>query len=71
MYNKAQQDKVIAKHKMELDDAEQVKVELEKEYYEALSDLEELRGDNTELNAMIENQINSEIKKLEKEFEEI
>lgn len=56
VYTKSQQDKVIAKHKMEIDESELVKVELEKEYYEALADLEELRGDNTELNAMIETQ---------------
>lgn len=55
-YSNTQKDKLIEKHEMQLDEAEQVKVELEKEYYEALADLEELRSDNTELNAMIENQ---------------
>ncbi len=55
-YSNSQKDKLIEKHEMQLDEAEQVKVELEKEYYEALADLEELRSDNTELNAMIENQ---------------
>ncbi len=61
-YNNSQQDKLIEKHRMELDEASQVKAELEKEYYEALADLEELRGDNTELNAMIETQ-KDELKK--------
>jgi hypothetical protein len=61
-YNNSQQDKLIEKHKMEIDEAAQVKAELEKEYYEALADLEELRGDNTELNAMIETQ-KAELKK--------
>lgn len=55
-YNNTQQDQLIEKHKMDLDEAATVKAELEKEYYEALADLEELRGDNTELNAMIEDQ---------------
>ncbi|NND31326.1 MAG: hypothetical protein HKN76_01960 [Saprospiraceae bacterium] len=61
-YNNTQQDQLIEKHKMDLDEAATVKAELEKEYYEALADLEELRGDNTELNAMIENQ-KEELKK--------
>ncbi|MDH3245239.1 MAG: hypothetical protein OEM26_11530 [Saprospiraceae bacterium] len=56
LFDKSQQKQLIEKHQVELDDAEKVKVELEKEYYEALADLEELRGDNTELNAMIETQ---------------
>ena len=37
-------------------EAEQLNTELEKQYYEALSDLEEMRGDNDELNTMIETQ---------------
>ena len=61
-YNNSQKAKLIEKHEMKLDEAEQVKVELEKEYYEALADLEELRSDNTELNAMIETQ-KDELKK--------
>lgn len=40
----------------QLDEAEQLKAELEKEYYEALSELEEMRGSNEELNALIEKQ---------------
>lgn len=35
---------------------EELKVELEKQYYEALSELEEMRGSNEELNALIEQQ---------------
>lgn len=61
-HNNSQQDKLIEKHRLEIDEASQVKAELEKEYYEALADLEELRGDNTELNAMIETQ-KDELKK--------
>ncbi|MEZ5039715.1 MAG: hypothetical protein R2828_07475 [Saprospiraceae bacterium] len=35
---------------------EELKVELEKQYYEALSELEEMKGSNEELNALIESQ---------------
>ncbi|MCB0554455.1 MAG: hypothetical protein KDD02_12965 [Phaeodactylibacter sp.] len=45
----------------ELNESEQLKAELEKQYYEALSELEELRGSNEELNALIEQQ-KSELK---------
>lgn len=38
------------------DESEQLKAELEKQYYEALSELEELRGSNDEMNALIEQQ---------------
>jgi myosin heavy subunit len=37
-------------------ESEQLNAELEKQYYEALSDLEEMRGSNDELNTMIETQ---------------
>ncbi|MCO6488213.1 MAG: hypothetical protein J5I98_07335 [Phaeodactylibacter sp.] len=40
----------------ELNESEQLKAELEKQYYESLSELEELRGSNEELNALIEQQ---------------
>ena len=39
-----------------LDESEQLKVELEKQYYDALSELEEMRGSNEELNALIDQQ---------------
>lgn len=39
-----------------LDESAMLKAELEKQYYEALSELEELRGGNEELNALIEQQ---------------
>lgn len=39
-----------------LDEAEQLKAELDKQYYDALSELEELRGSNEELNALIDQQ---------------
>ncbi|MBX2817041.1 MAG: hypothetical protein KTR24_13630 [Saprospiraceae bacterium] len=56
VHTKNQQAEIIQQHELQLSDAEQVKVELEKEYYQALSDLEEMRGSNTELNALIETQ---------------
>jgi len=40
----------------EIDKSEQLKAELEKQYYESLSELEEMRGNNDELNALIEKQ---------------
>lgn len=40
----------------ELDETEQVKTQLEKQYYEALAELEEMRGSNEELNALIDQQ---------------
>lgn len=38
------------------DESEQLKADLEKQYYEALSELEGMRGSNEELNALIEQQ---------------
>ena len=61
-YSKAEQGKQLDLQKTQMAEAEQVKVELEKEYYEALTDLEELRGSNTDLNALIEDQ-KTELKK--------
>jgi DNA repair exonuclease SbcCD ATPase subunit len=40
----------------QLDESEQLKAELEEQYYQALSDLEEMRGSNEELNALIDSQ---------------
>lgn len=62
IYTKVKQDQLIKKQSTELIEETQLKAELEKEYYEALSDLEEMRGSNTELNAMIETQ-KDELKK--------
>lgn len=62
IYTKVNQDKLIKKQSAELISETQLKAELEKEYYKALSDLEEMRGNNTELNAMIETQ-KTELKK--------
>jgi myosin heavy subunit len=62
IYTKVNQDKLIKKQSAELIEETRIKAELEKEYYQALSDLEEMRGNNSELNAMIETQ-KAELKK--------
>ncbi|MEN0003657.1 MAG: hypothetical protein AAF798_05925 [Bacteroidota bacterium] len=40
----------------QLDESQQLKAELEEQYYEALGELEEMRGSNEELNALIDQQ---------------
>ena len=62
IYTKVNQDKLIKKQSAELIEETRLKADLEKEYYQALSDLEEMRGNNSELNAMIETQ-KTELKK--------
>ena len=62
IYTKVNQDKLIKKQNAELIEETRLKADLEKEYYQALSDLEEMRGSNSELNAMIETQ-KTELKK--------
>ncbi|MEK7254935.1 MAG: hypothetical protein AAB316_09335, partial [Bacteroidota bacterium] len=56
LYNKYSQDRVISEKSTELDEANKLQIELEKQYQEALSELEEMRGSNTELNSMIDRQ---------------
>lgn len=55
-YNKVNQDKLIKEQSAELISTEKLQASLEKEYYQALADLEEMRGTNDELNALIETQ---------------
>lgn len=62
IYTKVNQDKLIKKQSAELIEETRLKADLEKEYYQALSDLEEMKGTNSELNAMIETQ-KAELKK--------
>ena len=62
IYTKVNQDKLIKSQSAELIEETRLKADLEKEYYQALSDLEEMRGNNSELNAMIETQ-KAELKK--------
>jgi len=54
--NQFQQSKKIAVQEEQLDDAERLQLDLERQYYESLSELELQRGSNEELNAMIEAQ---------------
>ncbi|MEM9921444.1 MAG: hypothetical protein AAF990_25305 [Bacteroidota bacterium] len=61
LYNKYNQDKIIEQTSMDLDEAQKLNTELEKQYYEALAELEEMRGNNEELNALIDQQ-KSELK---------
>lgn len=56
LWNNYQKDDVIEQQTQSIDEAEKLKVELEKQYYEALSELEEMRGGNEELNSLIEKQ---------------
>lgn len=52
--NKNKQNKENTELSEKVDETEKLRAELEKEYYQALSDLESMRGSNTELNALIE-----------------
>jgi hypothetical protein len=56
IYDKVNKDKLIKQYSAELISTEKLQAQLEKEYYQALADLEEMRGTNDELNALIETQ---------------
>ncbi len=56
LYNKYNQDKVIQQQTVDIDEAEKLRADLEKQYYESLSELEEMRGNNEELNTLIDQQ---------------
>jgi predicted nuclease with TOPRIM domain len=56
MYNKYNQDKIILKQQNELEEVTQLKNDLDEEYFEALSELDDLKSDNEELNGIIEEQ---------------
>jgi peptidoglycan hydrolase CwlO-like protein len=55
-WNNSQQQTTIASTTSELDESQKVKGELEKQYYESLSQLEEMKGSNAELNKVIDAQ---------------
>lgn len=55
MTNRSQTN-TIDDQALQINEVEKVKTELEKQYYEALSSLEEMRSDNDELNTIIEDQ---------------
>jgi len=54
--NKAKQDAENKDLTSQLQESDQLKVELEKQYYESLSELEEMKGSNEELNALFDEQ---------------
>ncbi len=56
MYNKYNQDKIIQQQQQELEEVTNLKNDLDEEYYEALSELDDLKSDNEELNQIIEDQ---------------
>jgi len=56
LFNKYKQDKVISGQQADLEEADKLKIELEKQYYEALTNLEEMRTGDEELNAVIDQQ---------------
>ena len=56
MYNKYNQDKIIQQQQDELEEVTQLKNDLDEEYFEALSELDDLKSDNEELNTTIEEQ---------------
>ncbi len=56
LFKYTQADKVQETLTTQLNESDQLKAELEKSYYEALAELEEMRTGNEELNALIEQQ---------------
>lgn len=56
LYNKYTQEKIIEEQKTDMAEADKLKIELEKQYHEALSDLEEMRDNNDQLNEIIDRQ---------------
>ena len=54
--NKYKQDTMVDTQTTQLAESVKLKIELEKQYQEALSELEEMRGSNEELNAIIDQQ---------------
>jgi hypothetical protein len=56
LYNKYKQDKIIHDKNEKIQEIQTMHSSLEKEYYEALSELEEMRGSNEDMNALIDQQ---------------
>lgn len=55
-FNKKAQQEIIVNTETKLSESERLKAELEKQYYQALQDLEKQRTDNKQLNDLIETQ---------------
>jgi len=56
MFQNVNHNQTIVQQEVKIDEAEKLKLELEKQYYASLSELEEMRGSNEELNALIDQQ---------------
>lgn len=56
LYSTINQDKLLKKQEAELISSHTLQAQLEKEYYQSLSDLEEQKSTNTELNTLIDTQ---------------
>lgn len=56
LYNKYNQSQVIEAQKTEIMESDKLKIEMEKQYHEALAELEEMRTTNEELNSIIDQQ---------------
>jgi len=55
-YDKIKSGKTIDNQEIKIAETEKVQADLEKEYYQALTDLEQMKGSNQELNTLIESQ---------------
>jgi len=67
LYNNYQKSNEITKVSSELSETEKLKDELEKQHYAALDDLDAMKGENEEMNALIENQ-KEELRKKERKL---
>jgi predicted nucleic acid-binding Zn-ribbon protein len=56
LYDRASKDQEIREQQRDLSEIRQLQSELEKEYYEALAELDDMRTDNEELNTLIDQQ---------------
>lgn len=56
LFNKYNQSQTIETQKAEMEEADRLKIEMEKQYHEALAELEEMRTASTELSSIIDQQ---------------
>ncbi|MCR9288137.1 MAG: hypothetical protein NXI23_12215 [Bacteroidetes bacterium] len=56
MYTNSAQERALMAHVSELEEAENIRIELEDQYNQALVDLEDMRGESEDLNALIDQQ---------------
>lgn len=67
LYNNYQKSNELTKVSSELSETEKLKDELEKQHYAALDDLDAMKGENEEMNSLIENQ-KEELRKKERKL---